>query len=318
MTIAKRMAWLVLPALFLSRSAAALQSASVEQSTLDLETTFTRAETEYATAAVRVLSRPGPGVQCFFIHGWMHSADRWRELMSRLPADWDLHSIELPGFGESTIDSARRSTIDRCAAMMENVIAGLRDETRPSVIVAHSLGGLIALRFTHTRFDNEVYSAVPVNHLHGWLAYLSFERVTRCLLRLNAALPERTARRLAWRAARMTVADESYIDELMIADALRADPVAAARSAKEINRFSLSACAWCHRGDPADDNRHVMVIHAELDQVVAREDSERLAAFLGTEVTVIPASGHTVMNEAAGEFAELLIGMVDSERSPVD
>jgi hypothetical protein len=35
-------------------------------------------------------------------------------------------------------------------------------------------------------------------------------------------------------------------------------------------------------------------------------------------VTVIPGSGHTVMNEAAREFADLLVEMVNSERPTLD
>jgi pimeloyl-ACP methyl ester carboxylesterase len=94
----------------------------------------------------------------------------------------------------------------------------------------------------------------------------------------------------------------------MLDDAIRANTVAAARSAKGINRFSLSACT--RHPVPQGTTGHFVVVHGELDAIVRREDSERLASFLQAELVEVGGSGHTIMNEASEEFAALLESLV--------
>jgi pimeloyl-ACP methyl ester carboxylesterase len=64
--------------------------------------------------------------------------------------------------------------------------------------------------------------------------------------------------------------------------------------------FSLDECPGCN-------SVHCYVVHARDDRVVALEDSELLAAHLGAELVIIPDSGHTVMNEAPDQLADLLV-----------
>ena len=232
----------------------------------------------------------------------MHSADRWRGLTALLPVEWDIYVVELPGFGLSPIEPADQCSIPVCARMLEDTIGELRDETRRSILVSHSLGGLVALGFQDTCFDCEVYSAVPACGLPNHLWVLGNENLTRLCLRLNAIMPERVARAFARRAARVTVCDPSFIDELMVEDALRADPYVAARMAKEMYDYALDQCR-------ADGHGTCLVVHAELDQVVTLEDSQELAAFLGTDLITIADSGHTLMSEAPEPFADVLVSL---------
>jgi pimeloyl-ACP methyl ester carboxylesterase len=237
----------------------------------------------------------------------MHSADRWRDLAELLPIDWELFVLELPGFGLSSIEPATNCSISIYAQMLEETIAELRDETRCSMLVAHSLGGLVALSFRSNFFDCEVYSAVPACDLPDDLWILGNERLTRFCLRLNGALPQRLARVIARRAARLTVSDRTLVDDLMVEDALRADPYAAARTAREMYCFALDQCRIDQRGA-------CCVVHAECDRIVSMENSRQLATFLDAELVTISGSGHTLMSEVPEEFAALMVRLAQGAR----
>lgn len=77
-----------------------------------------------------------------FLHGAGGSARHWREVIDRLPRTTPVIAVDLPGHGDSpgpvpgTIDAATQLVADCVAALG---VAG------PIVVVAHSIGGLIAL-----------------------------------------------------------------------------------------------------------------------------------------------------------------------------
>jgi pimeloyl-ACP methyl ester carboxylesterase len=88
------------------------------------------------TGKVRVVLLPGAAGAASF----------WDPLIARLPSDWDLQAIDLPGLGSVAPQPDVRSYDD----LVEYVMRALKG---PSVVVAQSMGAYIALqlalRYTH-------------------------------------------------------------------------------------------------------------------------------------------------------------------------
>ena len=77
-----------------------------------------------------------------FIHGFCENKEIWRAFEEKLSAGYRPISVDLPGFGESTTNSNFRSV----EAMANEVKKVLDAEAITScVVVAHSLGGYVAL-----------------------------------------------------------------------------------------------------------------------------------------------------------------------------
>ncbi len=99
----------------------------------------------------------GPGTNSHvyvLIHGMLASYMTWRYVAAALPADSDLWIVDLPGHGESDKPSPKALGPRGYApgAVAERILQALEQQSadRPSppriTLVAHSLGGMVALR----------------------------------------------------------------------------------------------------------------------------------------------------------------------------
>jgi pimeloyl-ACP methyl ester carboxylesterase len=101
----------------------------------------------------------GPGTNnCILvmIHGILANHDSWRYLTGPLSSDFDLWIIDLPGCGDSDKPDPEAlagdgyspgAIADRVMQAVEQCLTNRNDSPR-LVLVAHSLGGMIALRMT--------------------------------------------------------------------------------------------------------------------------------------------------------------------------
>jgi pimeloyl-ACP methyl ester carboxylesterase len=90
------------------------------------------------------------------IHGILANHDSWRYLTGPLSSDFDLWIVDLPGCGDSDKPEPEALTgdgyspgamADRVMQAVEQCLAD-RNDSPHLVLVAHSLGGMIALRMT--------------------------------------------------------------------------------------------------------------------------------------------------------------------------
>lgn len=79
-----------------------------------------------------------------FVHGWQGDRTVWRGVTDALPARHRLISLDLRGFGESN-RAIGPYCIERFAADLQELVEGLG--IAPVVVVGHSMGGTVALRF---------------------------------------------------------------------------------------------------------------------------------------------------------------------------
>ncbi len=101
-----------------------------------------------------------------FIHGWAEHAGRYQFPTAYLaPLGYDCYAMDLRGHGHS---AGRRGYIDTFDQYLQDVQAGLDHVTgrtggtdRPTVLIAHSMGGLVVTRYLQTR-------PIP-DHLRGFV-----------------------------------------------------------------------------------------------------------------------------------------------------
>jgi len=94
-------------------------------------------------AVYRGGNESGPAV--VLIHGIGGDAKTaWAALVPALSKDYQLIALDLPGFGESTAGNHHYSP-DKYAQVLDHLIARFVDE--PVILIGHSLGGAVALRY---------------------------------------------------------------------------------------------------------------------------------------------------------------------------
>lgn len=94
-----------------------------------------------------------------FVHGAWYGAWCWDRVVGVLRANgWTTLSIDLPGRGSIGCDPSQ-VTLDSCAAHVRSAVEGLPE---PVVLVAHSLGGMIATQVAEDR-PSSVAAAIYVS-----------------------------------------------------------------------------------------------------------------------------------------------------------
>lgn len=88
--------------------------------------------------------RTGSGQDLLFIHGWASSLRMWDRLVDALCGSYRCWALDLPGSGESLLPEGDTITIDYYRDRVLDFCDGHR--LKPSVVVAHSMGGMIALK----------------------------------------------------------------------------------------------------------------------------------------------------------------------------
>lgn len=89
----------------------------------------------------------GEGPVVILVHGIASSSVTFQELVPRLAGTHRVIAVDILGFGASPSPAGARYTIDEHADALNATIKSLR-LTAPFVLVGHSLGALIAARYT--------------------------------------------------------------------------------------------------------------------------------------------------------------------------
>ncbi len=80
----------------------------------------------------------GSGIPIVFLHGWGLNSAIFQPIASRLASDFEVISIDLPGFGQNHAMQLTDYSLPQISAMVAECI------TTPALIIGWSLGGLIA------------------------------------------------------------------------------------------------------------------------------------------------------------------------------
>ncbi len=97
---------------------------------------------ERCTAVIDMPMCCTPVAPIVFLHGTAASPRQWRELISHLPHQFEIFTLDLPDYGVHEIRSAPRSLSQEAQTLVHR----LRGLGQPFHLVGHSYGGALALR----------------------------------------------------------------------------------------------------------------------------------------------------------------------------
>ncbi len=84
----------------------------------------------------------GNGMPVLFLHGFCETKDIWAQFIKPMGTAYRILTVDLPGFGESR-DNPNYHRVEDMAAEVDQLIRALH--LPPLIVVAHSLGGYVAL-----------------------------------------------------------------------------------------------------------------------------------------------------------------------------
>lgn len=235
-----------------------------------------------------------------FVHGLSHGAWCWAEswLPRAADAGWSAHAVSVRGHGASGGRDRRRRT--RMSDYEHDVLQEAVRLPRPPVVVAHSLGCVVASRVAARYPFAAVVLLTPVGVDHA------------------VDLLVHTAGRAPGHVARMSTGLPVHLTQDDLFAGLPPATAAAyvGRLDPEPPLVQLQLLLRRPPG-PAVQNPPVLVYGAERDALVPASGVERTARFYGTDARWLMGIGHDVMldegNEAAldrvlSDLAEALAG----------
>jgi pimeloyl-ACP methyl ester carboxylesterase len=225
-----------------------------------------------------------PRPSLLFIHGGFHGAWCWDEYLLPWFASrgWHANALSLRGHGNSEGHAdIRRWTMDDYAADVMQVLAGLR---RPTVLVGHSMGGVVAQRCWERSADVAgmvLYASSPLR---------ADPAVVRRLLRL------RPFSLLAGQLLGIPSLQLRACEPFLFSDAFDRTKVAEwrARLSPESPRAMAETFSRAPQKRAEGDPRPALVIAGQDDWSIPISAHEALAADFGADLKVCPGA-HDLM-----------------------
>jgi len=220
-----------------------------------------------------------------FVHGAWHGAWCWERFLPWF-ADrgWESHAVDLRGHGRSPNRGSRRTTrIHDYVADLGEAVDAL---DRPPILIAHSLGGLVAQRFLETR---EMPGAVL-------LAPVPLAGVTRTTLIAATRHPLRFLQaNLTFDLGALVKDRKGAADLLLPADT---DPTEVDSIWSRLQGESYVAylqMLFTVRPRPPLISTPVVIVAGTEDRLFTVEAQRRTARAYGSELMVIEGGAHDLM-----------------------
>lgn len=284
-----------------------------------LEERFIHAQDGSSVRAILHPSSSASPRRLLLIHGNPRSLDDWDQLVPLLSSAFEVLSIDLPGFGQSTRPAAQQPS-DLALPRLAQVVLDVADSlgwTQPFTVVGHSHGGGVAqlLAAQHPRRVRSIVLlgtlAFPV-HLNYRLLPLpgvrQLMKLGRALLRTSGFVWVKRA--LVRQVLRMVSAPQ------------RPSEAEVAQELESMTRapHSLLSMVDVSLGGPSVLLRQVapriqcptLIIHGQQDAVVPVRCAQALyaetaAARANVRLEILPDAGHMLARYQAQRCAELII-----------
>lgn len=244
----------------------------------------------------------GNGPTVLLLHGLMHSARRWGNLVETFSNGFRLYAPDLPGFGYSPPIRSQRIDLDTYAHILECLCAKLSNGREFHAVVADSLSGILVLKLLQRRkvlARRILLSGVPTSGIPSLSKLAAHPKLFSLSLSALRLLPSKIASRFIILGSFITVQNYKDIDEAFIDGVLEADPKTTSLLLKGIceTRFDLVTYP---------DNLQIMIVRGERDKIASRKGLEQLAHHLRASYHELKNSGHTPMLESPQEFNRLV------------
>lgn len=260
----------------------------------------------------------GSGPDVALVHGFGGAASNWALVAPALAERSRVVVPDLPGHGGSSGLPGPPERLDpfadRVAALLE----------RPSVLVGHSLGGVVALRLAVRR--PELVRGVV---LAGCAGIGSSTRRSRQFLTFVALVkPGKRVARLRRTIARSSLLRSLTFGPLSVADPRRLEPLAAEAflAGSALHTDIRSAGDALARSDPRVDIARVrcpaLVLHGARDAQVPLSDGFEYARRLRAPLRVVADCGHLLIGERPEAVVDAVLGFLhrigEIEELPVE
>lgn len=249
---------------------------------------------------------PVMGPPLLFVHGAFAGAWCWDEhfLAWFRERGHAVHAPSLRGHGGSGgRDELHRFGVADYVADVRRVAETLQD---PPVIVGHSMGGFVAMKYME-RFPAAglvLLGSVPPTGMAGPAASMSLENPM-----------------LLWRIGLVQTFGEQFADEALLSKALFSDRLSKERTATYLKRVQMeSRRATMDMYGPDQPNTLLMrnapalVLGGRQDAMVPPFHVQTTAALLGTKAHLFPEMGHGLMLEPGWEeVAETILAWLGEQ-----
>jgi pimeloyl-ACP methyl ester carboxylesterase len=220
-----------------------------------------------------------------FVHGAWHGAWCWERFLPWFAArGWESHAVDLRGHGRSPIRGSRRTI--RIHDLISDLGEAVDSLDRPPILVAHSMGGLVAQRFLE---DREAPGAVL-------LAPVPLGGVTRTTLVTAARHPLRFLQATLTLDLGALVKDRKTAADLLLpADT---DPIEIDSIWSRLRGDSYLAyldMLFTVRPRPPLVSTPVVIVAGTADRIFTVAAQQRTARAYGTELVVIEGGAHDLM-----------------------
>ncbi len=251
------------------------------------------------------------------IHGLGDEASRsWDDLIERLKNDYFIFTLDLPGFGRSSKLNALYSP--RNYARLIRLLSA-KILNRPFHLVGHSMGGAIALQYTHD-YPSDVTTLTLIDAagiLHRlaytkYLAPLGIDKLLDDYNFLSSRLVTDFAGTVLSELEKKTPIDMNYLlnFHLFRESVLQSDPGMIAGLALVMNDYSRV---------PETIHQPTLIVWGDQDRVAPLRTGEVLRALMpNARLALLPGGGHMAFVEQADRFNRLLLEHLQRKQPTAD
>ena len=264
-------------------------------------------EIDSKTRASIYLRYDGNGPSILFIHGWLHSGERWNSIMELLSKQYTVFAPDLPGFGKSPPLDSKYITIRSYEEIIDKFIIKILHGRELFAIVADSLGALLIINLLnkgHILSKRILISGCPIDGLPSILLPFKLKGLISFSLAIIKILPNWMSKIIIKLLSLVTINKYKNIDNIIIKDALHAHPKTAELFFKEIFKSDIKKI------NINTNNLYITVVRGEKDRIVSRETSINLATILNANYHEIKNAGHTPMLENTSKYKNALSNLL--------
>lgn len=241
-------------------------------------------------------STAGKGLPVVFLHGWALGQHTYRDVVERIAAEGvRVIAPSMPGFGDTKELPDSAFSLSGYARWVADLLDALEVD-EPAVVVGHSFGGGVAIRFAHDH-PERTRSMVLVNSVGGssWRKGNTLRSITeRPLWDWGLHFPADV-----WPIRQATRVLPVIIEDLI--PNLMRHPRALVKVANLARRADLRVELETMR----DQGKPITILWASRDGVIPRESFEALCVASGVQGTVVDGS-HSWLLADPDHFGEVI------------
>jgi haloalkane dehalogenase len=267
-------------------------------------TTLDKVQVDGLTIAYREL---GSGPPVLLLHGWPTSSFLWRDVMEPVAEHNRVVAVDLPGFGASDKPLGVRYDFDLFERTLDGFLAALGIEEGVGLAV-HDLGGPVGVHWALHRPERVTRLALLNTLVYPEFSEAVLQFITACS---TPELREQLTSPAGLEAAmRLGLADEGHLTDELLGAVREPFQTAESRRALADAGIGLHPEGFVEIARLLPSLRiPVRVIYGAQDRILPdiADTMARVKRDLPqAEVTVLPACGHFLQEEAGGEIGTLL------------